>query len=347
MRLSQLLRNVRRSAVLLSRDAKLVTGLSLAAVAHHCAYATQHPSYALAAPASSAAPDAATLTASESAVLAPAPRSLAVELARQIHTLAVALERLLRYLSRFATITVVASPLLALAPAAYLLGDSVPEVEIAALDYLCWALGVLGPAFIKLAQWASSRPDLYSPLVIAKLSKFQDDVKVRHSTHTVDATLCEAFGSGWRDHLEIDPVPIGSGCIAQVFKGIVTEGSKKIAVAVKVIHPHVEAMIKTDMEILSMLGSCIDAIPALAMLSLGESAKQFGRSMLDQLDMSVEAANLTKFRKKWQDESWASFPKPIEGCVVSVCMGMLYIRIYTLAKSHIQPPPSSPSTPHP
>jgi len=237
---------------------------------------------------------------------------------RVFYRIVLGLEKLVRYLSRFLTVSVIATPLVAMGPVTYLLGDTAAghSMESLTMDYVCWALGFLGPAFIKMAQWASSRPDIYSPMVIEKLSKFQDGVEVKHSPSVVEHTLTEAFGAGWRDKLSIDfENPIGTGCIAQVFRGILEDAGEKVSVAIKVIHPHVEGMIKTDMEILAGLASVLDMVPMLEMLSLGETCRQFGRVMNEQLDMTVEANNLIKFASKWGNEKWASFPKPIEGLI--------------------------------
>ena len=46
------------------------------------------------------------------------------------------------------------------------------------------------------------------------------------------------------------------------------------------IHPHVEALVKTDMELLSGFASLIDKIPSLEILSLSELANEFADMMV-------------------------------------------------------------------
>jgi predicted unusual protein kinase regulating ubiquinone biosynthesis (AarF/ABC1/UbiB family) len=113
---------------------------------------------------------------------------------------------------------------------------------------------------------------------------------------TVDQTLTASFGPDWKDNLELDPKPIGAGCIAQVFRGklrtvkkasdadspvyksrfglfsrrrrTLLKGSSneddtalvatETPVAVKLIHPHVESLIKIDMEMLNLLANFMD-----------------------------------------------------------------------------------------
>jgi aarF domain-containing kinase len=81
------------------------------------------------------------------------------------------------------------------------------------------------------------------------------------------------------------------------------------------IHPHVEQLVRTDMELLSHIASFIDNFPALEILSIGETMRQFADAMNNQLDLRFEANNLVKFAKKFANEKWALFPSPIEGFV--------------------------------
>jgi aarF domain-containing kinase len=138
--------------------------------------------------------------------------------------------------------------------------------------------------------------------------------------------------------LELDPKPLGAGSVAQVFKGRLKREMKsavdsgvdmlgrknaKVAemfpagreVAIKMIHPHVESLVRTDMELLDIFAWAIDHIPSLEILSLGETCRQFAEVMNKQLDLRVEANNLVIFSQKFAKDTWAAFPAPIEGLV--------------------------------
>jgi hypothetical protein len=60
--------------------------------------------------------------------------------------------------------------------------------------------------------------------------------------------------------------------VAQVFKGSLLDSKtkEKKSVAIKLIHPHVEKMIKTDMELLWIFASFIDSFPSLEILGTDE-----------------------------------------------------------------------------
>jgi predicted unusual protein kinase regulating ubiquinone biosynthesis (AarF/ABC1/UbiB family) len=169
------------------------------------------------------------------------------------------IQKLLEYAQRLFLYALLGVPVVCIGSTAYALGGVAPVIEDIIWDSCLWAIQLLGPTFMKLAQWASTRPDLYPPALIKRLESLQDRVKVDYSIESVERTLRLAFGDDWTD-LRIEPKPIGAGCVAQVFKGslIDKKTKKKQDVAIKLIHPHVEKMIKTDMELLATFASFID-----------------------------------------------------------------------------------------
>lgn len=239
-------------------------------------------------------------------------------LTARITKIAEDIRHVLRYCRRILAYCLYGAPVACLAPVAYVIGDLAPATEDMIWKYVVWSIEQLGPTFVKFAQWASTRPDLYPPKLIERLKKLQDDVTVRHSISTVERTLEDAFGTEWKKSIDLDPQPIGAGCVAQVFKGVLKAAGvnkEDQAVAIKLIHPHVEKMVRTDMELLGFLANVVDSFPNLAILNLGETMRQFGETMKDQLDLRKEAFNLKKFGIKFASESWAKFPAPIEGFI--------------------------------
>ncbi|XP_004563872.2 putative aarF domain-containing protein kinase 2 isoform X2 [Maylandia zebra] len=87
------------------------------------------------------------------------------------------------------------------------------------LDALLWVTETSGPTFIKLGQWASTRRDIFSQDFCNRFSRLH--VKVRpHSWAHTKQCLRRAFGEGWRRVLVFrSKEPVGSGCIAQVYRG--------------------------------------------------------------------------------------------------------------------------------
>lgn len=165
-----------------------------------------------------------------------------------------------------------------------------------------------------------------------------------HSLRHTQKTLREAF-----DGLEIEDIfeefqekPLGVGAIAQVYKGrlkphlasdtdtagspqsfrqrvkqninVIAKSSPKRTpsnyVAIKVLHPHVERIVRRDLKIMMAFARIITAIPTMEWLSLPDEVEQFGEMMRLQLDLRIESANLTRFRKNFSNRTTAWFPYP-------------------------------------
>lgn len=224
-------------------------------------------------------------------------------------------QRAIRYCRRICEYLLYGLPVALMAPVAYAVSSVAPSTEDLIWCYAIWAIEQLGPTFVKFAQWASTRPDLYPAQLITRLRRLQDDVTVHHSFQTVEMTLSDAFGPDWKSVLNLDRKPLGAGCIAQVFKGDLKSGNESVAVAVKLIHPHVQAMVQTDMELLGFLASMIDSFPTLELLAFGDTCRQFAEMMQDQLDLRKEAHNLKQFSSMFKLENWVKFPQPIDGYI--------------------------------
>ena len=215
--------------------------------------------------------------------------------------------RLLEGLERITVYALLAIPALLLAGPAYLLRDLAPLFEELFWAYGIWSLEMLGPAFVKMAQWASTRPDLYPKQLTERLERLQDQVSASTSFSAVESTLTKAFGERWREVLTLERSPIGSGCIAQVYKGILRTAPTPLSqppssssssssmfrskthssssssspspqdqvVAVKILHPNIERRVRLDMQLLASFADLIDTFPRLEILSLGDSIRQF------------------------------------------------------------------------
>lgn len=118
---------------------------------------------------------------------------------------------------RFLYLCLLFSPAIVLYGASRLFGST--GLESVAWTYTMRALQIAGPAFIKLGQWASTRRDLFTEEFCNSLSQLHTSCQPHRWTDTTK-TLEEEFGSGWKEVLMIrDQEPVGSGCIAQVYKG--------------------------------------------------------------------------------------------------------------------------------
>ncbi|KAK5137522.1 hypothetical protein LTR08_008501 [Meristemomyces frigidus] len=200
-----------------------------------------------------------------------------------------------------------------------------------------------GAAFIKLGQWAASRTDIFPNEMCSVMSALHSDAPA-HSLKVTKATLEKAFGRKFEDIFEeFHEKPLGVGAIAQVYKAKLKsdltgpeddaqEGPQTLRerafrtvdpllkstphrvpstyVAIKVLHPKIERIVRRDLRIMSAFASIINAIPTMEWLSFPDEVEQFGEMMRLQLDLRIESANLTIFRKNFRDRTTAWFPYP-------------------------------------
>lgn len=201
-----------------------------------------------------------------------------------------------------------------------------------------------GPAFIKWAQWSSSRPDLFPRELCRRLERLQSGAPEHAPEHSITA-LAEAFrglppaetdasrrrgGSSAcspasTSSSSLPPVfeyfeslPVASGSIAQVHRARLsaygarlTGGRKGQVVAVKVRHPGVTKTMLRDVQLMQRAARLCSLIPGVADLRLEESIRQFGGPLMEQLDLSAEARNLRRFSKNFRTWRNVSFPRPL------------------------------------
>jgi len=212
--------------------------------------------------------------------------------------------------TRILSLALLASPLTLLVPLAMLSGEG-SRMESHTWRYCKWSVERAGPTFIKLAQWATSRGDLFPARFCAELSSLQD-CTTGHSWEDTHALLSSSIGPNYADVLDFpDRTPIGSGCIAQVYRAILKDSRRHLAV--KVQHPRILRKVLGDFYLLQVFSSFLENLPGLNLgyLSLGDSIRQFRRSMLPQMDFESEARNLARFRRDFQGDEDVNFPEPI------------------------------------
>ncbi|KAK3316638.1 hypothetical protein B0H66DRAFT_299997 [Apodospora peruviana] len=212
-------------------------------------------------------------------------------------------------------------------------------------NFLVKAMEWAGPSFIKLGQWAASRSDIFPTELCDIMSKLHANAPA-HSFHATKRMIRAAFGGRALDEIfdEFDETPLGVGAIAQVYKAklkpdlagpgdpdvlpiesdmrqnvrrnvetVLKSTPKRVPsthVAVKVLHPGVERTVRRDLRIMWFFASVLNKIPTIEWLSLPDEVIQFGEMMRLQLDLRIEAANLTMFRKNFKDRTTAWFPYP-------------------------------------
>jgi ubiquinone biosynthesis protein len=153
----------------------------------------------------------------------------------------------------------------------------------------------LGPAYIKLGQVLSTRPDLLPPQYIEELEHLQDDVPPMQYAQVEEmierelhARISKLFGS-------FDQEPLGSASLGQVHAAELRDGR---SVVVKVQRPNLREQLGDDIEYFRELATFLtDHTAAGSRVDLVGVVQQVERALVDELDYRTEARNAASFRK--------------------------------------------------
>ena len=159
----------------------------------------------------------------------------------------------------------------------------------------------LGPAYIKLGQVLSTRPDLLPKPYIDELEHLQDEVPPmpfeqveRTIEEELHARISKLFAS-------FAPEPLGSASLGQVHAAELRDGR---SVVVKVQRPNLREQLAEDIEFFRELATFLtEHTSAGSRVDLIGVVQQVERALVDELDYRTEARNAAAFRK-----ALATFP---------------------------------------
>ncbi|HST06742.1 MAG TPA: AarF/UbiB family protein [Gemmatimonadaceae bacterium] len=153
----------------------------------------------------------------------------------------------------------------------------------------------LGPAYIKLGQVLSTRPDLLPKPYIDELEHLQDDVPAM-PFETVESTIEEELHARISKlFASFEQEPLGSASLGQVHAAELRDGR---SVVVKVQRPNLREQLGEDIEFFRELATFLtEHTSAGSRVDLVGVVQQVERALIDELDYRTEARNAASFRK--------------------------------------------------
>ncbi|KAL6976366.1 hypothetical protein U1Q18_025153 [Sarracenia purpurea var. burkii] len=172
------------------------------------------------------------------------------------------------------------------------LNKKVKENEVARAIELRDIVTSLGPAYVKLGQALSIRPDILSPVAMTELQKLCD--KVPSFPDDVAMALIEQeLGQPWYNiYSELTSSPIAAASLGQVYKGRLKETGE--LVAVKVQRPFVLETVTVDLYIIRNLGLVLRRFPQVSIDVVG-LVDEWAARFFEELDYVNEGENGTLF----------------------------------------------------
>lgn len=189
-----------------------------------------------------------------------------------------------------------------------------PPEELADVESLAAAfrtrLVELGPAYVKLGQVLSTRPDLLPAPYIRELESLQDDVGPIPFGE-VSATIESELGARINKLFDfLDPEPLGTASLGQVH-GARLHGGRPVVV--KVQRPGIRMALAEDIEFFRELAEFMAAHTSVgARVDVVGVIQQLERALTDELDYRIEARNVAAFRRSLAPFPRLLIPKVIE-----------------------------------
>jgi ubiquinone biosynthesis protein len=190
----------------------------------------------------------------------------------------------------------------------------------------------LGPTCIKLGQIASTRSDVIPEDIIRELEKLQDQVEpvpypdVLGIMETVWGRKLETVFSAFEE------TPLAAASIGQVHAAVLQTGER---VAVKIQRPGIGEKVRTDLEILQHLALLAENRFGWARrFQLQRMMEEFGKSLLEELDYTIEGKNTERIAKQFAKDDTVYIPRIHRELTTKKTLVMEYIE--GIKVSHIE-----------
>jgi len=162
----------------------------------------------------------------------------------------------------------------------------------------------LGPVYIKLGQWLSSRADILPQPYLEELSKLQDSVPSAPFDQ-VKPIIEKEIGSIDEKFDEIDPNSISGASLGQVYHGSIS-GQQ---IVVKVKRPGIEKVVAKDLKVLKkVLPFALRFVDPNLRYSAKAMLSQFIETIHEELDYTNESENLKKIKKDMENSNKVIVP---------------------------------------
>ncbi|MCT7950913.1 AarF/ABC1/UbiB kinase family protein [Ancylothrix sp. C2] len=150
----------------------------------------------------------------------------------------------------------------------------------------------LGPAFIKVGQALSTRPDLVPPSYLEELTKLQDQLPPFPNQLAYQFIEEELGAPPQEIYAELTAMPVAAASLGQVYKGKLKTGE---TVAVKVQRPGLAESITLDVYILRKLSAWVQNNVKQVRSNLVEITDEFAARIFEEMDYSQEGRNAERF----------------------------------------------------
>ena len=157
----------------------------------------------------------------------------------------------------------------------------------------------LGPSFVKIGQTLSTRSEILPQIYCDELAKLQAECEPLPFDEMLSALDAEYGARRAEIFSYIDPKPLGSASLAQVYRGRLKTGEE---VAIKIQRPGVKATMALDIDIMRILARhAVRVMKDNQFVDLREVVEEMWATFVEETDFRREAENLEEFARLNED----------------------------------------------
>ena len=163
----------------------------------------------------------------------------------------------------------------------------------------------LGPVFIKFGQMLSTRRDLLPDDFANELAMLQDQVQPFDGQQAKDIIVAAIGEQAFEAHfIDFEITPLASASIAQVHTAKLLHNSEYVDIVIKVLRPNISEVIIADINIMARFAGVVARwLPDGKRLRPKEVVEEYRKTIIDELDLSREAANAIQLKHNFEQGS--------------------------------------------
>ena len=179
----------------------------------------------------------------------------------------------------------------------------------------------LGPVYIKLGQWLSSRADILPQPYLEELAKLQDSVPPAPFDQ-IKPIIEKDLGPINEKFDEIDSNCISGASLGQVYRGSIS-GQQ---VAIKVKRPGIEKVVAKDLKVLKkILPVALRFVDPNLRYSAKAMLSQFIETIHEEMDYTIESKNLKEIKKDMEKNTKVIVPSVFDDFSSKSVLTMEYL----------------------
>jgi predicted unusual protein kinase regulating ubiquinone biosynthesis (AarF/ABC1/UbiB family) len=188
----------------------------------------------------------------------------------------------------------------------------------------------LGPTYVKLGQFLSTRADFMPPDYMKALARLQDNVKPAPTEEIEEIITTELGARMSKIFDDFDRKPMASASIGQVHRATLRGGK---TVVVKVQRPNIRELVLNDLDAFEEIAEFLERNTDLGkQLMLRTTLEEFRKAIIQELDYTREASNLEKLSQNLREFEHIIIPSPIHDYCSSRVLTMDYIKGKNVSK---------------